>query len=129
MFNQQPGPIQVRGTLALQITLPQLNGSYSYLPENGSRVLLMGQSADTFNIVPIGVGILNNHIGTSVMRINGTQVVPATPIALYSPHLKIFACRDFDDKQGLTKDPADAHHYNLIGCQRCLLQYGLQIGT
>ena len=65
MFNQQPGPIKVRGSIALQLTLPKLNDSFSYLPDNGTRVLLMGQSADTLNIVPIGVGLLQNGVVTS----------------------------------------------------------------
>jgi len=60
MFNLQPGNISVRGEISLQIKMPQLYGSYDYLPVNGTRVLLMGLSESTLNIEPIGVGIIQN---------------------------------------------------------------------
>ena len=62
----------------------------------------------------IAINRATGYIGTRTTRIFGIAL-PATPIQLQPPNLKIFASRDFEDKQGLTKDTPDArHHYLLV---------------
>jgi hypothetical protein len=65
MFNLQPGPIEVSGEVNLQITMPSLYGSYDYLPSDSVPVLIMGLDADSLEVVPIGVGMLNNRVVTT----------------------------------------------------------------
>ncbi len=59
MFNLQPGPIEVRGEVALKIRMPTLYGSHDYVPDTGTFVVLMGLDDANGLIEPIGVGKIN----------------------------------------------------------------------
>jgi hypothetical protein len=73
-YNLQPGPIEVRGTLGIEIRMPMLYGSYDYLPDNGALVVLMGYDADSLKLKPIGVGRVNNGKIISEGSIQATRL-------------------------------------------------------
>ena len=73
-YNLQPGPIEVRGTLSIKIRMPMLYGSYDYLPDNGTPVLLMGYDDESLKLTPIGVGRVNNGIVTSEGEVQATRL-------------------------------------------------------
>ncbi|MCP4979528.1 MAG: hypothetical protein GY935_03415 [Gammaproteobacteria bacterium] len=60
LYNLQPGPIAVSGSLQLQIKIPMLYGSHDYAPGDGTPVLLMGLDDEGDVVTPIGVGRVNN---------------------------------------------------------------------
>ena len=62
----QPQGIEVNGSVTLSMTSPALNNRYDYLPADGTYVVLVGQDPDALQIVPIGVGVLQNKIVSSV---------------------------------------------------------------
>ena len=65
MFNLQPGPIRARGKLGLRIRMPALYGGMDYLPPDNAPVLIMALDETSLNIVPVGVGVLENGVVTS----------------------------------------------------------------
>ncbi len=71
MYAVQPSGIQVTGTVALTINMPSLDGDDSYIPADGSLVVMLGFNSETKNIDAIGVG-----------RVVNKQVVSAQPLAI-----------------------------------------------
>ncbi len=71
MYAVQPTGIQVSGTVAVTINMPSLYGSDSYIPADGSLVMMLAFNSETKNIEPIGVG-----------RVSNKQVVSAQPLAI-----------------------------------------------
>ena len=56
LFAVQPADVRVSGTIKAAIAMPSLYGSYDYLPDDGSLVLMVGFDHNTKQISPIGVG-------------------------------------------------------------------------
>ena len=73
VYATQPRGIEVEGDIALRIAMPQLQGSYDYIPPDTERVVLMGYDSDRQLLAPIGVG-----------RIENFHVVSEGPVALTS---------------------------------------------
>src|SRR5690606_7023659 len=57
----EPRGISVQGTIAVTIRVPALYGSYDYLPEDGSLVVIVGFDAQRGIVMPIGVGELKDR--------------------------------------------------------------------
>lgn len=74
LYSVQPQGIKVSGDMQFTITPPKLNGDYNYLPANNTLVLLIGRDAHSLEVLPVGVGRLNNSGGMpSVESITTTQ--------------------------------------------------------
>jgi len=56
LFAVQPANVQVTGSIKATIAMPALYGSYSYLPDDGTLVLMVGFDHNTKQLKPIGVG-------------------------------------------------------------------------
>lgn len=61
VYAVQPQGIEVSGEITIDIATPALNSRYDYLPPDGTYVVLVGQDPRALQIVPIGVGLLENH--------------------------------------------------------------------
>ena len=61
LFAVQPAGIRVSGGLTASMAMPALYGSHNYIPENGTRVLMIGFDAATKQLVPIGIGRIENR--------------------------------------------------------------------
>jgi len=72
-YATQPRGIELEGEVSLRIAMPQLQGSYDYIPPDTERVVLMGYDNDRQLLAPIGVG-----------RIENFHVVSEGPVALTS---------------------------------------------
>nr|MBV6628514.1 choice-of-anchor A family protein [Oceanococcus sp. HetDA_MAG_MS8] len=59
LYAVQPQGIEVEGELGLNINLPGYFGDKSYLPPNGTYVLLVGRDPGSLMLVPTGVGVIN----------------------------------------------------------------------
>jgi hypothetical protein len=70
----QPQGIEVTGQLAVSIKMPMLYGSYSYLPPDGTYMLLVGFNSDSKQIVPIGVGKLTDRVLSGVTQLRITHL-------------------------------------------------------
>ena len=63
MYGIQPMGIKVNGPVGLDLTMPVLNDSYDYIPQEGTRVVLLGYNRDAELLMPVGVGsIQNRHV-------------------------------------------------------------------
>lgn len=71
LYAVQPAGIKVDGKIAMTLMMPSLYGSDSYIPADGTLVVMLGLSAQSKTIEPVGVGVINNK-----------QVSTVTPIAL-----------------------------------------------
>ena len=60
LFAVQPAGIKVTGGLSATLAMPALYGSHDYIPENGTRVLMVGFDTATKQLVPIGIGRIEN---------------------------------------------------------------------
>ncbi|MBF0397749.1 MAG: hypothetical protein HQK78_13300, partial [Desulfobacterales bacterium] len=60
-FSIQPIGVEVSGNLQMTILLSPINGSYDYVSKIGSRVALIGINPDTLEIIPVGVGKVNEE--------------------------------------------------------------------
>jgi hypothetical protein len=56
LYSVQPADIEVSGRLKATLAMPSLYGSYDYLPEDGSYVLMVGFDNAAKQLTPIGVG-------------------------------------------------------------------------
>ena len=56
LYNIQPSGVEVSGNLALDFAAPASRSGYSYLPENGGLVLLLGFDQQSDTVQPVGVG-------------------------------------------------------------------------
>ncbi len=63
MYGIQPMGIKVNGPVGIDITMPTLNDSYDYIPQDGTLVVLLGYNSDAELLMPVGVGsIQNRHV-------------------------------------------------------------------
>lgn len=61
VYQIQPTGIKVlQGSPAIEINMPSLYGSDDYIPEDGTRVVLMGIDEETLKLTAIGVGRIEN---------------------------------------------------------------------
>ena len=61
MFNIHPMGIEVSGDMAIDFALPQMKEAGGHLWLDGAKMLLMGLDPKTDIIVPVGVGVVENH--------------------------------------------------------------------
>ena len=61
LFQLQPAGIQVRGNVGIRIDMPKLHGSYSYVPPDGTLVLMIGLDPISRQHIPVGVGEVQNR--------------------------------------------------------------------
>lgn len=61
VYAVQPQGIEVSGEITIDMATPALNSRYDYLPPDGTYVVLVGQDPRALQIVPIGVGLLENR--------------------------------------------------------------------
>jgi hypothetical protein len=59
VYAASPSGVQVSGDVALEIALPTLDGSYDYLNNVQQRMVLLGVDAQTLELVPVGVGVID----------------------------------------------------------------------
>ena len=64
LFAMQPGDVAVTAGAKATMTMPPLYGSYDYIPENDTLVLMVGFNNNTKQLIPIGLG-----------RVQGRQVI------------------------------------------------------
>ena len=72
LFGIQPG-VRVEGSVGFSMRMPPLFGSYDYLPEDGTLVLLVAFDQENLNLEPIGVG-----------RVEAGRVVSDGPVRMTS---------------------------------------------
>lgn len=69
MFVAQPRGVAVEGTVGLRMTVPKLDGDYTYIPDSIRYVLIMSYNPERELIEPVGIGeILNNQV-TSIGKV------------------------------------------------------------
>lgn len=61
MFAGQPRGVAVEGNIGVDIKMPELDGSYSYVPEQTLLVVLLGYDPEREVIEPIGIGKIENY--------------------------------------------------------------------
>ncbi|HEX6549673.1 MAG TPA: hypothetical protein VF117_03290, partial [Gammaproteobacteria bacterium] len=66
LYSLQPSGVAVQGSVGITIEMPALYGSYSYVPQDGTLVVMLGYDPDTQTIEPVGVGTISGHTITSV---------------------------------------------------------------
>ncbi len=66
LYANQPRGIAVEGHISVQITMPQFDGGYDYLPPDTEYVILLGYHPEREVIEALGIGQVNNHIVTSI---------------------------------------------------------------
>jgi hypothetical protein len=71
MYAVQPSGIKVDGTVGVTINMPSLYGSTSYIPADGTLVVMLGLNSQSKIIEPVGVG-----------RIQNKQVVSDQPLPM-----------------------------------------------
>ena len=69
LYGVQPSGIEVGGLMGLRIAMPKLFGSFSYVPPDGTLVALIGFDTRSKQLVPVGVGKIDNNTVTSVKKI------------------------------------------------------------
>jgi fibronectin type 3 domain-containing protein len=67
VFAVQPPGIAVTGKVGVTLELPALNGSFSYLPVTPIFVVMLGFDQTSKQIVPVGVGRLENQKVTATL--------------------------------------------------------------
>jgi hypothetical protein len=68
LYSVQPADIAVSGTLKATLAMPALYGSYDYLPEDGTYVLMVGFDSEAKQLTPIGVGQVERALRRVVTR-------------------------------------------------------------
>ncbi|MCG8435990.1 MAG: hypothetical protein MJA83_18375, partial [Gammaproteobacteria bacterium] len=56
IFAVQPVGVEASGGVGVEIDMPTLNGSHAYIPSDGTLVLLLGLDKEAQQIIPVGVG-------------------------------------------------------------------------
>ncbi|GAA6152196.1 LamG-like jellyroll fold domain-containing protein [Pseudoteredinibacter isoporae] len=56
VYNIQPADIQLRGSFSVRMKMPAFRGSYDYIPQDDSLVVMVGLDRDSRRVLPIGVG-------------------------------------------------------------------------
>lgn len=74
MYAFQPSGIEVSGRVALDLAGLPMADQQEYLPDNGQYVLLMGLKRSAGQILPIGVGKINNQRISSVGEVHMTTL-------------------------------------------------------
>lgn len=69
MFVAQPRGVTVEGNVGVRITVPKLDGDYTYIPDSIRYVLIMGYNPERELIEPVGIGEMVNNQVTSVGKI------------------------------------------------------------
>jgi len=67
MYAIQPAGIEVEGVLGVSIKVPAYKGSFDYLVSDGFYVVMVGLDATTKQLVPVGVGYLENRVVTATI--------------------------------------------------------------
>lgn len=70
MYAVQPVGIRVEGPVGLRINMPSLYGSYDYIPDDGTYVVLLGYDAGTGMILPVGAGRIEDRQVSSVGKLH-----------------------------------------------------------
>lgn len=69
MFVAQPRGVAVEGKVGVRMTVPKLDGDYTYIPDSIRYVLIMGYNPERELIEPVGVGEMVNNQVTSVGKV------------------------------------------------------------
>lgn len=69
MFVAQPRGVAVEGKVGIRMTVPQLDGDYTYIPETTRYVFIMGYNPERELIEPVGIGEMVNNQVTSVGKV------------------------------------------------------------
>jgi hypothetical protein len=83
VYAAYPVGVAVSGNLRVSIALPTVDGSYAYLDGGQSRVLLLGRDAQTLELVPVGVGLIDKAART--LRSEGLTHFARLDIIGYAP--------------------------------------------
>lgn len=60
-YATQPRGVEVEGSVSVRMVMPQLGGSYDYIPPGTERVVLVGYDPTREVLTPVGVGRVDNH--------------------------------------------------------------------
>ena len=84
-YSFHPRGIKVTGSVGVEIKAPSLYGSYEYLPDNGTPVLLLGFDVASDRLMPVGVGRVEgrNVSGTADLQVLDYVAYVPVPPALY----------------------------------------------
>lgn len=66
MFVAQPRGVTVEGKVGVRMTVPKLDGDYTYIPETTRYVFIMGYNPERELIEPVGIGEMVNNQVTSI---------------------------------------------------------------
>lgn len=69
MFVAQPRGVTVNGSVGIRMTVPQLDGDYTYIPETIRYVFIMGYNPERELIEPVGIGEMLNNQVTSIGKV------------------------------------------------------------
>ncbi|HSX86129.1 MAG TPA: hypothetical protein VLE50_12025, partial [Cellvibrio sp.] len=69
MFVAQPRGVTVEGKVGIRMTVPQLDGDYTYIPATTRYVFIMGYNPERELIEPVGIGELVNNQVTSIGKV------------------------------------------------------------
>lgn len=69
MFVAQPRGVAVEGKVGIRMTVPKLDGDYTYIPESIRYVFIMGYNPERELIEPVGIGEMVNNQVTSVGKV------------------------------------------------------------
>jgi hypothetical protein len=99
VYTAQPSGVQVEGAMAVDLAIPSLNHSYSYLPDDGDYVLMLGVDPQARHIVPVGVARIDNYRAVSVgiphYQVLGYALMPREA----QPQLQAYANGELDLRQ------------------------------
>ncbi len=70
MFAIQPPGVEISGPVEIVLKMPMLYGSYDYIPENGTPMILSGSDTRSKKIIPVGVGRVNDGKVISEKEVN-----------------------------------------------------------
>ncbi len=68
LFAMQPG-VRVEGRVGLSLAMPPLYGSYEYVPEEGTLVIMVGYHPDEMRLIPVGIGQIAQRRVQSVEKL------------------------------------------------------------
>jgi hypothetical protein len=69
MFVAQPRGVTVEGKVGIRMTVPKLDGDYTYIPDTTRYVLIMGYNPERELIEPVGIGEMVNNQVTSIGKV------------------------------------------------------------
>jgi hypothetical protein len=64
-YATQPRGVEVEGSVSVRMVMPQLGGSYDYIPSGTERVVMVGYDPTREVLAPVGVGRVDNHTVTT----------------------------------------------------------------